>query len=402
MTTATIDAVSAKNTALLEGPGKASAPESSEIVKVAREYGVSPLKQLREMIALNLSPARLEFPEYFSNRLFDPDMTMAQKREYVGKASNWRLNQTLSPHGLVRSNRVVKNKLLYSSLLNSLGLRSTRTQALVANFPRGGAIPTFSNAADLKAFLLNDARYPLFGKPNGGSLSAGSACIVGVDGVAGTAKLADGRQVSLDALCTEMAGDHRGGFLLQDALVQHPDMAAIIGKAIGSLRIVTVTEGDIAYPLYSVWKIPSPTAMSDNFWQDGSMIGAIDLETGKVTRARTGSGLKGRDIETHPVSGKHLLGFQIPHFREALALACRAHDVFPEFGVLGFDMAITADGPAVVECNDNPFHMLYQIANQRGVRNADFNPVFARVAARAKWEFTEYRKSVKRRYKTIF
>ncbi|MFD2854065.1 hypothetical protein ACFSZS_03610 [Seohaeicola zhoushanensis] len=63
MTTATIDAVSAKNTALLEGPGKASAPESSEIVKVAREYGVSPLKQLREMIALNLSPARLEFPD---------------------------------------------------------------------------------------------------------------------------------------------------------------------------------------------------------------------------------------------------------------------------------------------------------------------------------------------------
>ena len=162
---------------------------------------------------------------------------------------------------------------------------------------------------------------------------------------------------------------------------------------------MTVNENGTARPLYAVWKIPSPKAMSDNFWQDGSMIGAIDIETGEILRARTGSGLKGQDIETHPVSGKRLVGFQLPCFQDALALACQAHDVFPEFGILGFDMAITADGPAVVECNDNPFHTLFQIANQRGIRNADFLPVFEKVTKRSAEALAKQRKSLKAKFK---
>lgn len=398
MTTAAIDAGSDKTTALLEGPAKSRAPESSAIVQVARKFGVSPLRQFREMLLLNRSAARLSFAEYQSNALFNPELTMEQKREFVGVKANWTLNLGMSPYELVRSNQLVTNKFLYCSLLAQLGLRTTRTQALVEKHHRSGVVPSFANAADLKAFFLGAARYPLFGKPNSGSLSAGSVCIERVDGAANQAFLADGRQVDLDALCEEMTGQ-KGGYLLQDALVQHPEMAAIVGKAIGTVRIVTVNENGTARPLYAVWKIPSPKAMSDNFWQDGSMIGAIDIETGEILRARTGSGLKGQDIETHPVSGKRLVGFQLPCFQEALALACQAHDVFPEFGILGFDMAITADGPAVVECNDNPFHTLFQIANQRGIRNADFLPVFEKVTKRSAEALAKQRKSLKAKFK---
>ena len=69
---------------------------------------------------------------------------------------------------------------------------------------------------------------------------------------------------------------------------------------------------------------------------------------------------------------------------ETLQLACDAHAVFPEFGICGFDIAITPEGPKVLECNDNPSHMLYQLAAQRGVNNAELVPVWDQVIARQK------------------
>ena len=44
-------------------------------------------------------------------------------------------------------------------------------------------------------------------------------------------------------------------------------------------------------------------------------------------------------------------------------------------------LAITPEGPAIIECNDNPFHTLYQQAFRRGVRNPEFEAVFEKVGA---------------------
>ena len=48
--------------------------------------------------------------------------------------------------------------------------------------------------------------------------------------------------------------------------------------------------------------------------------------------------------------------------------------------MIGWDVAISPEGPVIIECNDNPFHTLYQLSHGRGVLNPDFAPVFDRVA----------------------
>ena len=369
--------------ALLEGPAQGTAPEASQIVRVAKSFGVSPLRQMREMWALRLSASKLQSNEYFANGLFSPELSMAQKREYVGVKSNRVLNGRMSPLSLVRANEFVNNKVLYTALLAQMGLRATRTQAVVLNQRRFGAVPTLANADAVRDFLLRDATYPLFGKPNNGSLSVGSVCIKELSDDRESLVLANGKAVSVERFCQDVAGRYPMGYILQDALCQHDEMTTIAGPATGTIRLVSVIEKDVANPLYAVWKIPSPKAMSDNFWQAGSMIAAINISSGQVERVRAGTGLDGKDVTTHPVSGREFHGFQIPFWSELCNLARDAHMLFPEFGVVGFDIAVTRDGPAIVECNDNPFHMLYQLANQRGIKNPNFTAKFDRVADRA-------------------
>ncbi|TMV15219.1 sugar-transfer associated ATP-grasp domain-containing protein [Arenibacterium halophilum] len=392
MTSATLD-----DKALLAVPEAPPPPPASTMVEVARKYGVSPFRQLSEMVRLNLGPGRLYLHEYYSSGLYDPAISMAEKRQYVGQKGNWNLNEELSPKKLLTMHNFVANKVMYTSLIRQLGFRTTETQAVVSDSRRFGEIPAITQKSKLKAFLIGRARYPIFGKPTAYSGSFGSVLIRAREGE--MLVLGNGKQISIDAFCDEIFAEYANGYLLQTALEQHPAMAAITGKAVGSLRIVTVRQNTMPEVLYSLWKIPAPKAMSDNFWQDGSMIAPVDALTGQVGQCRIGTGLKAADIDDHPVSGARITGFEVPHWEAARALVTEAHALFPEFGVIGWDVAMTPDGPAIIECNDNPFHMLYQLAYGRGIRNPEFTPVFERVAARSKALMAERKAQFKQRVK---
>lgn len=381
-------------------PGSAPAPK---IVEVARKYGVSPFRQLKEMIRLNRGPGRVATHEYYSAGLYDPAISWEEKLEYVGLVGSWNLNLRISPAKLTTPRFSLQDKVLFTTLLNSLGFAATKTQAVVQPGRLFGPIAALWTADDIRDFLQNRAEFPVFAKPLSASGSFGSALLKGVEG--DTLVLGDGRRVALDAFCTEVLTDYPDGFLFQDALVQHADMSAMTGNAIGSLRVVTVRDGDLPRPLYTVWKLPSPKAMSDNFWQEGSMVAEVG-EDGRLGRCRIGTGLDGRWIDTHPVSGLRFAEFRIPHFEAVLDTASRVHAIYPELGVIGWDIAVGPDGPVIIEANDNPFHSLYQLANGRGVLNADFTPVFDRTAERSeamiaeRKGLSEARKEAKSREKT--
>ena len=176
-------------------------------------------------------------------------------------------------------------------------------------------------------------------------------------------------------------------------------MAKIAGGAIGCVRVLTVNAGKGPKPVYSVWKLPAPNAMSDNFWQDGSLLAQLDLETGTIQSCVRGTGLNAESLEVHPQSGAHVVGAELPYWEETLKLATQAHALFPEFGVCGFDIAIGAGGPQILECNDNPAHVLYQHASGRGIWNEDFAPIWDSVIERQKkalaWAKAETRKKEK-------
>lgn len=363
--------------ALVTPPRAPDAAPAPKIVDVARKYGVSPFRQLKEMIRLSRAAGRVGTHEYYSLGLYDPALCWQDKLHYVGVEGSYNLNQRISPENLTTPRFFLHDKVMFTTLLNGLGFAATRTQAVVQPGRLFGPIEALWTAGDIREFLQQRADYPVFAKPLSGTGSFGSALLSGVEG--DTLLLGDGRRVALDAFCAEILTDYPDGFLFQDALVQHPDMSAMAGAAIGSLRVVTLRDQTLPRPLYALWKLPSPQAMSDNFWQDGSMVAEIGPE-GRLGRCRIGTGLEGRWIDSHPVSGLKFAEFRIPHYQAALDAASRAHALYPELGVIGWDIAIGPDGPVIIEANNNPFHTLYQLAYGRGVLNPEFAPAFDRAA----------------------
>lgn len=374
---------SAAPRALLAAPEKAAPPPSQLIVDVARKYGVSPFKQFRQMLRLWASKNRVEFTHYYKNAIYRTELSRDEKRQFVGERGSYLLNNRLSPHMVSNLRPFVRDKVFYGAMLDQLGYPTPKIQAVASHIRDYGNIATLREIPQIEAFLLNDARYPLFVKPEEGSGSVGSALIVELDRESRELVLSNGTRIDLRAFAAEVLDDYAEGFLFQDAVIQHKALTDVAGRAVGTIRVVTVMADDTPQILYTLWKIPSPKAMSDNYWQSGSMLAEIDTASGLLQQCRRGAGPDQETIETHPVSGATFPGLQMPHWDEVKRVALAAHKLLPQFGVFGWDIAITDDGPVIIECNANPHHMLYQLATGKGILNDAFAPVLKRVEDRS-------------------
>ncbi|NNK77821.1 MAG: hypothetical protein HKP40_03825 [Litoreibacter sp.] len=372
----------AESTILLGAPPRAAVPVASSIAAVAKSSGVSPLKQFREILSLHYGSPKLSAQEYYACQVYRAELTPEEKRQFVGSKSGAALNRRLSPEKLVQTPAFFDDKVLYSALLRQLGVATADTQAVVSRDRWFGNIETLRSDAEIEEFLLNRAVYPVFAKPEGPSMGRGSALLSDMDPKRGVVILGNGQTAEIHALAAEIFDNFSEGYLFQSAVEQNGELTEIAGPVLGTLRVVTVIENDWPRVLYALWKIPAPGAMSDNSWQSGSMTAALDVETGQIRQVRRGAGLNVEAVEWHPVSDARFPGFQIPFWIEIEDLTTRAHAMFPLFGLLGFDIAVTPDGPMVVKCSENPSHMLYQLANGEGVMNEKFMPAFAHVEKR--------------------
>ena len=146
-------------------------------------------------------------------------------------------------------------------------------------------------------------------------------------------------------------------------LVQHPDMAALAPASVNTLRVMTVCYDGEPELLYACCRVGSGTADVDNFHAGGMGV-ALDLESGKLR----GEGINkdGQCFAAHPVTGISFDGYQIPFWAEAKAACLEAAKVNPHIHVVGWDVAITPDGPAFIEGNRRPGFDLVQMIEGRG------------------------------------
>lgn len=354
------------------------------IVTLMRKQKISARTILAEMIRLCGRRKNLMPQDYITYQVYRPDLSPEEKRAFLGDAAVARLNGDLCPSALTRLGGFLNDKFAFCSYAARFGLPVVPTHAIYSKDRHTGDIPCFRSADDIAAFLSDRDNLPVIGKPLNGLQALGVIRVEDVDTDAGCATLAPGRQVDLKDLVREITGKHHEGYLFQPPVRQHDALTGIVGPSLATVRFVSIVAQETPEILYALWKIPAPKAVADNYWQAGSMLADVDLATGTVRRAVTGTGLDLAEVKAHPVSGHAIDGIEIPYFAEAAELVRKAHALFPICGCLGWDVGITNEGPILIECNENPAHEMGQLVTRTGVLNPEYKAVFDRVIERNK------------------
>lgn len=172
------------------------------------------------------------------------------------------------------------------------------------------------------------------------------------------------RREQLDDIDRFIAGCRRDQVLLEDCIVQHPDMAALNPSSVNTVRIITARYHGKVLPLGAGLRVGGAGAHLDNFHAGGCAY-PLDIKTGIIHGP--GSDLEGHPYLRHPSTGRIMPGFQVPHWDELLDTVCRAALVSPRIGWVGWDVAILPDGVELVEGNDAPGLNIVQLGG-RGFR----------------------------------
>lgn len=356
--------------------GSTQAPLAATMQRAAAETGAAPMHLMKEYSRLAFGPGKVSFDDFVKYRLFDDAwLAGADKSEFVGQRRNRDLvveiNYRHDWHGLLT------NKIVSQNYLAAYGLPTIPAVAVYAPGLTVESPTLLRSRAELRAFLLRDDVYPLFGKPVESFQSLGALALLGSDPQSGELLGTNGKRLSVDATIDDIERHYDAGYVFQKLLRPHRDLAPVIGERLATARILTIATPEGPKPFRAGWKLPSGGNDADNFWRAGNMLAGLDFETGRVLRVTSGTGFETKDVIHHPDTGAELIGLTVPDWARMKAIAVEGAKVLRHFGVIGWDMAATDDGPVIVEANETPDFSLVQIADRRGVLCKEFNELLA-------------------------
>ncbi len=146
--------------------------------------------------------------------------------------------------------------------------------------------------------------------------------------------------------------------LCEDCIVQHKDISALYPLSVNTYRIVTVlTEGE-PHIVYAFIRIGNGGRFVDNI-NAGGMAAPVNIETGVIEFPAFDK--DSIYYETHPYTNCPIKGWQLPFWTESVKLVLSAATVIPQVGYVGWDVAVTENGPLLIEGNPFPGHDILQM-----------------------------------------
>jgi glutathione synthase/RimK-type ligase-like ATP-grasp enzyme len=152
---------------------------------------------------------------------------------------------------------------------------------------------------------------------------------------------------------------------IEEFIVQDPRWGEICPNSVNTLRVMTSVVNGKPKLFFAAARIGSGKYVVDNF-HAGGMAALIDLETGKLI----GNGFTKKldEYERHPVTNIKIDGYEIPYWNEVKEMVLEAALVNENVNVVGWDVAITKDGPVIIEGNRGPGWDLVQVLLNKGTK----------------------------------
>lgn len=354
-------------------------PALREVRRLARQYSLGISQEAKETGSLlggayRIARARLEYgvgPLYYSLYRFSK-VPQSEWGNYVtdDPVFKERLREMSTP----TMHRIAQNKALMYQHCVRHGLPTIPVLCLIGDSPDplGPEVRSGNDLAEWRA-LMHSHCDDLFVKSVDGTYGEGSFAVSHLredryryEGVEGT----------IDDLHRHITSklSQEKGWIIQPRIRSHPELEGVVSShGLATARVVTAMQDGVARAVVAGFKVTVGTNPTDNFSKgaSGNLLAGIDLATGTLSRAR-GSRRKDwpeiTDFDTHPETGKRIVGFALPLWDDLVRCALRAQESLPELRSAGWDIAISDRGVLVVEANLTYDLSILQIAHQRGLK----------------------------------
>ena len=141
----------------------------------------------------------------------------------------------------------------------------------------------------------------------------------------------------------------RSEYIIQDRIVQHEMLNRINPSCVNTIRFVTIIDNNMQVQEFSHFlRVGVGGSITDNRALGGY---AVNISEDGVL------GDKGighhKCITVHPDTGFVFAGYRLPYWNEVRELVKNVHAKLPDIKSIGWDVAITPNGPVLIEGNDN-------------------------------------------------
>jgi hypothetical protein len=292
--------------------------------------------------------------EAFCLGLFNPSLPPDEASRFISRKKLTRLQKSVNPES---ASPLLKNKCRFYRYAMQLGIPIPAVYAFYHKDAPGWSPDgvQLKSPEDWQSFLETRLPDRFVIKP------AESAFGHGVRFFARTGDRftdAFNRAYTSRQICRLMQTDpDHDSFVIQQRFRNHPDLVRLTGvEHLQTLRIITFTaDPDSCRIFHAYLKLITGRNIVDNFEHGltGNIQSQIDVDTGRlrsaVTLAKDGAGP--RQIPRHPETQIPLDGFLLPCWHEVCELIQKIAPRFLPVKSIGWDVAITPDGPRVVEAN---------------------------------------------------
>ena len=151
--------------------------------------------------------------------------------------------------------------------------------------------------------------------------------------------------------------------IFEKQIIQHSEMAKFNPDTVNTIRVLTYKNKIIA----ATARFGGKGCFVDNLAKGGLAVN-VDLESGRMGEW----GMRKYGFEhcvEHPDTQEKFSGQVVPMWDEAKAIVECCMRYLPYYGSVGFDVAISKDGPLIVEINTGVGIYASQIAMEYGLAN---------------------------------
>lgn len=297
---------------------------------------------------------------YFDAGLSRRERTMTFKKGFYGhKLYEKRVDELNDP----RYSKLSQNKLPEAALFKLLGIPAPRTFGhLCARKGLDMHGRPLRTGPDLERFLSGEPVDRFCAKDTEGWNGRGFVAseVVRDSGKPMLRLLGSGETISCDVFVERYAKySPQGNRILQEYIEQHPVMAALNPSSVNTIRMMVYQpdEGEpVAFGAFA--RVGRSGTLVDNVGA-GGMWTVADIHTGCL-----GPGRRPKidlDYPVHPDHGAPIRGVTVPFWEEAKEVACRTLAALPHTRYLGVDVALTPQGPVIIEVNNKPDYIDFAI-----------------------------------------